>query len=326
MRESGVPQFTVDSHRALGDFDLLGVSFSTELGYTNLLTALDLAGMPLHAADRSEDDPLVIAGGHAAFNPEPIADFIDAAVIGDGEQAVLTITDIVTDWKASGQSGWAARAAAPAGPHRRRLRAGVLRRVVPRRRPDPAGRPAGRAARRAVARLQAHRHGPRRLAVPEAAARAARRVGARADVGRDLPGLHPGLPVLPGGHDHATGARAVDHRHRRDGRTWSGGNGIRGGRPPVAVVGRPLRDRRHHQGAGRPLRGHADRAVAPVDPRRRVQHRPRQRAHPERAAVGSDLRARGRLRADPQGHQQDGDRGGPHRDGLAPPTAPAGGR
>ena len=119
MRESGVPQFTVDSHRAVGDFDLLGVSFSTELGYTNLLTALDLAGMPLHAADRSEDDPLVIAGGHAAFNPEPIADFIDAAVIGDGEQAVLTITDIVTDWKAAGRrvagmsccSGWPARAA-----------------------------------------------------------------------------------------------------------------------------------------------------------------------------------------------------------------------
>src|SRR6188472_538846 len=105
MRESGVPQFTVDSHRALGDFDVLGVSFSTELGYTNLLTALDLAGLPLHAADRSEDDPLVIAGGHAAFNPEPIADFIDAAVIGDGEQAVLTITDIVTDWKAEGRPG-----------------------------------------------------------------------------------------------------------------------------------------------------------------------------------------------------------------------------
>ena len=119
MRESGVPQFTVDSHRAVGDFDLLGVSFSTELGYTNLLTALDLAGMPLHAADRSEDDPLVIAGGHAAFNPEPVADFIDAAVIGDGEQAVLTITDIVTDWKATGGraagtsccSGWLAPAA-----------------------------------------------------------------------------------------------------------------------------------------------------------------------------------------------------------------------
>jgi hypothetical protein len=69
MRSSGVPQFTVDSHRSVRDFDLLGVSFSTELGYTNLLTALDLAGIPLHAADRGEDDPVVVAGGHVAFNP-----------------------------------------------------------------------------------------------------------------------------------------------------------------------------------------------------------------------------------------------------------------
>ena len=105
MRSSGVPQFTVDSHRSVRDFDLLGVSFSTELGYTNLLTALDLAGIPLHAADRGEDDPVVVAGGHVAFNPEPIADFVDAAVIGDGEQAVLTITDLVADWKAAGRPG-----------------------------------------------------------------------------------------------------------------------------------------------------------------------------------------------------------------------------
>jgi radical SAM family uncharacterized protein len=105
MREHGVPQFTVDGHRPVRDFDVLGVSFATELGYTNLLTALDLAGMPLHAADRGVDDPLVIAGGHAAFNPEPIADFIDAAIIGDGEQAVLEATDIVREWKAQGRPG-----------------------------------------------------------------------------------------------------------------------------------------------------------------------------------------------------------------------------
>ena len=105
MRESGVPQFTVDSHRSVRDFDVLGVSFATELGYTNLLTALDLAGIPLHAVDRDDDDPLVLAGGHAAFNPEPIADFIDAAVVGDGEQAVLTVTDLVADWKAAGRPG-----------------------------------------------------------------------------------------------------------------------------------------------------------------------------------------------------------------------------
>ncbi|HEX6967498.1 MAG TPA: TIGR03960 family B12-binding radical SAM protein [Micromonosporaceae bacterium] len=105
MREHGVPQFTVDSHRPVGAFDLFGVSFATELGYTNLLTALDLAGIPLESRDRDESHPVVIAGGHAAFNPEPIADFIDAAVLGDGEEAVLEITDIVREWKAEGRPG-----------------------------------------------------------------------------------------------------------------------------------------------------------------------------------------------------------------------------
>jgi radical SAM family uncharacterized protein len=105
MREHDVPQFTVDGHRPVGAFDLLGVSFATELGYTNLLTALDLAGIPLHAADRTVDHPVVVAGGHAAFNPEPIADFVDAAVLGDGEEAVLEITDLVRRWKREGSPG-----------------------------------------------------------------------------------------------------------------------------------------------------------------------------------------------------------------------------
>ena len=109
MREHGLPQFTVDGHRPVGAFDLLGVSFSTELGYTNLLTALDLAGIPLHSEDRDPADgtwyPLVIAGGHAAFNPEPIADFIDGVVLGDGEEAVLNITDHVRAWKQQGRPG-----------------------------------------------------------------------------------------------------------------------------------------------------------------------------------------------------------------------------
>jgi radical SAM family uncharacterized protein len=105
MRSHGIPQFTVDAHRPVAAFDLLGVSFATELGYTNLLTALDLAGIPLAAADRADSHPLVLAGGHAAFNPEPIAEFLDGAVLGDGEQAVLTITDLVREWKAAGRPG-----------------------------------------------------------------------------------------------------------------------------------------------------------------------------------------------------------------------------
>jgi radical SAM family uncharacterized protein len=99
LREDSIPQFTVDAHRPVRDFDLFGISFSTELGYTNLLNALDLAGIPLHAADRDDEDPVVIAGGHAAFNPEPIADFLDAAVLGDGEEVVLAISEVVREWK-----------------------------------------------------------------------------------------------------------------------------------------------------------------------------------------------------------------------------------
>src|ERR1700723_386838 len=105
MREHGVPQFTVDTHRPVSAFDALGISFATEMAYTNLLTVLDLAGIPLFAAERTADHPLVIGGGHAAFNPEPIADFLDAVVLGDGEQAVLTITGLIRDWKRAGRPG-----------------------------------------------------------------------------------------------------------------------------------------------------------------------------------------------------------------------------
>jgi len=105
MRAAGVSQFTVDSHRPVGAFDVFGISFSTELGYTNMLTALDLAGIPLHAADRGEAHPIVIAGGHASFNPEPMAEFIDAAVLGDGEQIVGVITDVIAAFKAEGSPG-----------------------------------------------------------------------------------------------------------------------------------------------------------------------------------------------------------------------------
>ena len=105
MREHGIPQFTLDNHRPVGDFDVLGVSFATELGYTNLLNAIDLAGMALHAVDRDQHEPIVLAGGHAAFNPEPISDFIDAAVLGDGEEIALAISAVIREWKTEGRPG-----------------------------------------------------------------------------------------------------------------------------------------------------------------------------------------------------------------------------
>jgi radical SAM family uncharacterized protein len=105
MAGAGVPWFTVDSHLPVREFDVVGVSLSTELGYTNLLTCLSLAGLEIHAANRSETDPIVIAGGHCAFNPEPLADFIDGAVLGDGEEVVGAITDVIGAWKGEGRPG-----------------------------------------------------------------------------------------------------------------------------------------------------------------------------------------------------------------------------
>ncbi len=109
MRENAIPQFTVDNHRPVRAFDVFGISFATELGYTNLLTALDLAGIPLRSVDRTDDDPIVLAGGHAAFNPEPVADFVDAAVLGDGEEIVLAISEVIREWKQEGSPGLGGR-------------------------------------------------------------------------------------------------------------------------------------------------------------------------------------------------------------------------
>ena len=148
MREHDIPQFTVDGHRPVRAFDLLGISFSTELGYTNMLTALDLAGIPLHAADRTDDDPLVLAGGHAAFNPEPIADFLDAAVLGDGEEVVLAISEVVREWKGEGRPGGRdellRRLAVSGGVYVPRFYDVDVRR---RRRPSRPSCPTGRASR-----------------------------------------------------------------------------------------------------------------------------------------------------------------------------------
>jgi radical SAM family uncharacterized protein len=89
MRETRIPLFSLENKRPLTDFDILGVTLPYEQVYTNLLELLDLAQIPIRAHDRDESHPLVIAGGHAAFNPEPVTAFIDAFLIGDGEEAMI---------------------------------------------------------------------------------------------------------------------------------------------------------------------------------------------------------------------------------------------
>jgi radical SAM family uncharacterized protein len=101
MRRRGIPLFSVDSHRPAGDFDVLAFNLSAELVYTNLLNCVDLAGVPVRSDRRRPEDPLVVAGGHCTFNPEPLADFVDAFVIGDGEEVVGEMTAVIEGWKAS---------------------------------------------------------------------------------------------------------------------------------------------------------------------------------------------------------------------------------
>ena len=103
MRSNGIPLFSVETHRPAGMFDVLAFNLSAELTYTNLLNLVDLAGLPIRVADRDSSHPLVIAGGHCAFNPEPMADFVDAFVLGDGEEVVGEITEVVGAWQASGR-------------------------------------------------------------------------------------------------------------------------------------------------------------------------------------------------------------------------------
>ncbi|MCZ7530536.1 MAG: TIGR03960 family B12-binding radical SAM protein [Acidimicrobiia bacterium] len=104
MRAEGVPFFSVDQHNAAVDFDVVAFNLSAELVYTNLLECLDLARVPVRASERRPDHPIVMAGGHCTFNPEPLADFVDVFVIGDGEEVVGEITEVIGAWKRGGRA------------------------------------------------------------------------------------------------------------------------------------------------------------------------------------------------------------------------------
>jgi radical SAM family uncharacterized protein len=99
LRANGLPLFSVDTHRPAGEFDLFAFNLSAELVYTNVLNCIDLAGVPVRAVDRRPEHPLIGAGGHCTYNPEPLADFLDFAVLGDGEEVVSEITEVVGEWK-----------------------------------------------------------------------------------------------------------------------------------------------------------------------------------------------------------------------------------
>ncbi|MBI2331868.1 MAG: hypothetical protein HYU84_06885 [Chloroflexi bacterium] len=99
MREHGIPLYALESKRPLACFDLIGFSLPYETLYTNALNILDLAGIPVRAEERDDSHPIIIAGGHAATNPEPMHAFIDAFVIGEGEEVIHDIIDAIQDFK-----------------------------------------------------------------------------------------------------------------------------------------------------------------------------------------------------------------------------------
>ena len=103
MRRRGIPLFSLETFREISSFDILGFSLQYELLITNTLNMLDLAGLPLHAAERTDEQPFVIGGGPCVYNTEPIADFFDFFVLGDGEEIVVEVCDALIDWKKEGR-------------------------------------------------------------------------------------------------------------------------------------------------------------------------------------------------------------------------------
>ncbi len=103
MREQGIPLYALESRRALSEFDVIGFSLPYELNTTNVLNMLDLGGLPVRAAERDERHPLVIAGGSGAAHPEPMADFIDAFAVGDGEEVILELLAAVATARERGE-------------------------------------------------------------------------------------------------------------------------------------------------------------------------------------------------------------------------------
>ncbi|MDY2638101.1 MAG: TIGR03960 family B12-binding radical SAM protein [Phascolarctobacterium sp.] len=105
MRERQIPLRTLETKKSLKECDIVGFTLQYELSYTNILNMLDLGGVPVLAAERSEEDPLVIVGGPCVYNPEPLADFFDFAIIGEGEEVMAEVMEAYKAWKRAGKLG-----------------------------------------------------------------------------------------------------------------------------------------------------------------------------------------------------------------------------
>ncbi|HEY4690820.1 MAG TPA: TIGR03960 family B12-binding radical SAM protein [Anaerolineae bacterium] len=130
LRREGVPLFSLETRHPLAAFDLIGISLPYEQLYSNVLNLLDLSGIPIFAADRDATHPIVIAGGHATYNPDPMADFIDVFAIGEGEEIIIDFAETIKNWKLdclqSGRGSLSGRSAVEL----KALREDLLRRIA----------------------------------------------------------------------------------------------------------------------------------------------------------------------------------------------------
>ncbi len=104
MEEENVPLFSMENRRKLDEFEVVGFTLQYEMSYTNVLAMLKLGNIPLLREDRAEDAPIIVAGGPCAFNPEPLADFIDAFMVGDGEEQIIELNRVIMEGRKEGAS------------------------------------------------------------------------------------------------------------------------------------------------------------------------------------------------------------------------------
>ena len=105
MRERQIPLFSLESFHAVKDFDFLGFSLQYEMIYSNILNMLDLAGIAVWSRDRGEDEPFIVGGGPCVYNTEPIADFFDFFILGEGEEVIGEVAGLFSQWQQEGRSG-----------------------------------------------------------------------------------------------------------------------------------------------------------------------------------------------------------------------------
>ncbi len=195
LRARGLPSFTWETKTPLSEFDAIGFSIQYELSVTNILTMLDLAGIPIRAEDRDDRHPITFAGGPCVYHPEPYARALDAIVIGDGEEAIVAIANTLRGTRGMHRRERLEELAA----HSRRVRAAAL---------SHGDRPRRRDSSRA--RRSHHQEGddqePGHGQLPDQLHRPVHAAGARPRVHGSAARLHAGMPLLPGGDDLSPGA------------------------------------------------------------------------------------------------------------------------